>query len=84
MGYIFLLKTYDKSQVLIPIRVRKKVKCISKACPNHDNVILSFVLSRIFIPFSECIPKFACSLYCFYHFGHRVLKIGLLLHKSSP
>ena len=24
------------------------MQCIAKACPNHDNVILSFVLSRSF------------------------------------
>ena len=56
------------------------MQCIAKACPNHDNVILSFVLSRsFFFPFSEYIPKFACSRYCFYHFGHSSCFINHLL-----
>ena len=55
------------------------MQCIAKACPNHDNVILSFVLSRSFFPLSEYIPKFACSLYCFYHFGHSSCFINHLL-----
>ena len=68
-------------RTVVSIRVRKTVQCISKACPNHDNVILSFVLSRSF--FFHFQNTYRNSRVVFTVFTTSDLKIGLLLPKSS-
>ena len=69
-------------RTVVSIRVRKTVQCISKACPNHDNVILSFVLSRSFF-FFHFQNTYRNSRVVYTVFTTSDLKIGLLLHKSS-